>query len=430
MDKLDIKKKLLMALTIFSMFFGAGNLIFPPFLALESGGNFLDALIGFFITAIGFPVLGLLAVGHSSGLRGLGDKVHPSFGFIFSLVLYLSIGPLLAIPRTAGTSYEMVAVSFGIDSNIARVLYSVAFFTLSGIIALEPQKFTSRLGKVLCPILLVMITILFLGSLTLPCNGTLTTSENYLSSPFSSGMIDGYQTMDAIAAIVFGVIITINIKNLGISDQKTVLKEERIAGIMSIVPFLIVYSFLAVAGRRAAYISPYATNGAQLLSVLSGTLFGKIGSLLISLIFIVACFNTSTSLLSSVSEFFASSFPKVKRSIWIMIFAFSAMVFSNFGLNMILKISVPILNLLYPVTISLIILEIITYTRKRKIFFKTVAFVSLISSLLETISPSTMGMITYKGSAGFLWVQPTLLSAIVVLVITIIKERREEVRGE
>ena len=101
MNKLDIKKKLLMALTIFSMFFGAGNLIFPPFLALESGGNFLSALIGFFITAIGFPVLGLLAVGHSSGLRGLGDKVHPVFGFIFSLVLYLSIGPLLAIPRTA-----------------------------------------------------------------------------------------------------------------------------------------------------------------------------------------------------------------------------------------------------------------------------------------------------------------------------------------
>ena len=425
MNKLDIKKKLLMALTIFSMFFGAGNLIFPPFLALESGGNFLSALIGFFITAIGFPVLGLLAVGHSSGLRGLGDKVHPVFGFIFSLVLYLSIGPLLAIPRTAGTSYEMVAVSFGVNNIFVRILYSVVFFVLSGIIALEPQKFTSRLGKILCPILLVMITILFLGSLTLPSDGTLTTSEKYVLFPFSTGMIDGYQTMDAIAAIVFGVIITINIKNLGISDQKTILKEERIAGLLSIIPFLVVYSFLAVAGRKAAYISsPDATNGAQLLSVLSGTLFGKIGNVLISLIFIDACFNTSTSLLSSVSEFFASSFPKVKRSIWIMIFAFSAMVFSNFGLNMILKISVPILNLLYPVTISLIILEIIPYTRKRKIFFKTVAFFSLLSSLVETISPSTMGMITYKGSAGFLWVQPTLLSAIVVLVITIIKEKR------
>ena len=424
MNKLDIKKKLLMALTIFSMFFGAGNLIFPPFLALESGGNFLSALIGFFITAIGFPVLGLLAVGHSSGLRGLGDKVHPVFGFIFSLVLYLSIGPLLAIPRTAGTSYEMVAVSFGVNNIFVRILYSVVFFVLSGIIALEPQKFTSRLGKILCPILLVMITILFLGSLTLPSDGTLTTSEKYVLFPFSTGMIDGYQTMDAIAAIVFGVIITINIKNLGISDQNTILKEERIAGLLSIIPFLVVYSFLAVAGRKAAYISPDATNGAQLLSVLSGTLFGKIGNVLISLIFIVACFNTSTSLLSSVSEFFASSFPKVKRSIWIMIFAFSAMVFSNFGLNMILKISVPILNLLYPVTISLIILEIIPYTRKRKIFFKTVAFFSLLSSLVETISPSTMGMITYKGSAGFLWVQPTLLSALVVLVITIIKEKR------
>ena len=300
----------------------------------------------------------------------------------------------------------------------------MVFFVLSAIIALEPQKFTSRLGKILCPILLVMITILFLGSLTLPSNGTLTTSEKYILSPFSTGMIDGYQTMDAIAAIVFGVIITINIKNLGISDQKTILKEERIAGLLSIIPFLVVYSFLAVAGRKAAYISPDATNGAQLLSVLSGTLFGKIGNVLISLIFIVACFNTSTSLLSSVSEFFASSFPKVKRSIWIMIFAFSAMVFSNFGLDMILKISVPILNLLYPVTISLIILEIIPYTRNRKIFFKAVAFFSLLSSLVETISPSTMGMITYKGSAGFLWVQPTLLSAIVVLVITIIKEKR------
>lgn len=424
MKRLDWKKRVIMALTVFSMFFGAGNLIFPPYLAFESGSSFIPALLGFFITAIGFPVLGLLAVGYSSGLRELGNKVHPVFGFLFAFALYLSIGPLLAIPRTAGTSWEMVSSSFCLESPLLRVLYSIVFFSLSAFIAKEPQKFTTRLGKILCPVLLVMITLLFVGSFSIKDSGLISGSDKYSLSPFTTGMTDGYQTMDAIAAIVFGIVITINIKNLGVEDKKDILREEKYAGLLSIIPFVLIYSFLAYVGRKSAYINPGATNGAQLLSSISGRVYGKAGSILISLIFIVACFNTSTSLLSSVSEFFSSSFPRIKQSIWIVIFALSSMIFSNLGLDLILKISVPILNLLYPVTITLILLEIIPYTRNRRIFFTVSGIVSFVSSLLEMTMPETIHSILPFFPKDFLWAFITLISVIIVIFLSLYKEHK------
>lgn len=416
MKTLNWKKRAILALTVFSMFFGAGNLIFPPYLALESGSSFLPALIGFYITAIGFPILGLLAVGYSDGLEELGNKVHPIFGFIFAMALYLSIGPLLAIPRTAGTSYEMVASSFGIKGNVPRIIYSVLFFALSGFIASEPGKFTKRMGKFLCPILIVMITLLFIGSFTIPASGTIATREAYAASPFAKGMTDGYQTMDAIAAIVFGIVITINIRELGVEDRKDILREEKIAGLLSIVPFVVVYSFLAFAGRKAAYLNSDATNGAQMLSLLSGTVYGSLGRVLISAIFVVACFNTSTSLLSSVSEYFASAFPKVGQKKWIVVFSLASMIFSNLGLDLILKISIPILSLLYPVTITLIVLEIIPFTRKNSLYAKVAGPVSLLMSLLEVTLPKEILSSIPLGESGFLWVIPTLISVGVVFI--------------
>ena len=175
--KLTIRQKLLVAGTLFGMFFGAGNLIFPPFLGALAGDATLPAMSGFAVTAVLFPILGVAAVARSGGLTALGNRVHPAFAFLFTLLIYLSIGPCLAIPRTAGTSFEMaIAPLFagegalsgtimGFEAHaVAQAAYSVFFFLLAFTIALNPEKLTQRLGKILSPTLLTLIAVLFIAA--------------------------------------------------------------------------------------------------------------------------------------------------------------------------------------------------------------------------------------------------------------------------
>ena len=177
MKSFTLKERCLIGLTLFSMFFGAGNLIFPPFLGALAGDATLPAMSGFAVTAVLFPILGVAAVARSGGLTALGNRVHPAFAFLFTLLIYLSIGPCLAIPRTAGTSFEMaIAPLFagegalsgtimGFEAHaVAQAAYSVFFFLLAFTIALNPEKLTQRLGKILSPTLLTLIAVLFIAA--------------------------------------------------------------------------------------------------------------------------------------------------------------------------------------------------------------------------------------------------------------------------
>ena len=164
MNQLTKKNTILVGLTLFSMFFGAGNLIFPPFLGNQAGVNVWIAMAGFAVTAIGFPIFGVAAVAKSGGLDVLARRVHPVFASIFTLLIYVSIGPGLAIPRTASTSFEMAVLPFiptGIDAGKVQLIYSAAFFFVAFLIALKPEKLTECLGKFLTPCLLALIFIVF-----------------------------------------------------------------------------------------------------------------------------------------------------------------------------------------------------------------------------------------------------------------------------
>ncbi len=200
MKKLTIRNRVLVGLTLFSMFFGAGNLIFPPFLGAMAGQNTWTAMAGFALTAVGFPILGVAAVAGSGGLTALGSRVHPRFAFVFTLLIYLSIGPCLAIPRTASTSFEMAVKPFVEAGTGAQLLYSAVFFAIAFLVALRPDRLTQRLGKVLTPCLLVLIVILFLGCLIHPAGAYGIPRGQYAAGPFSKGFLEGYLTMDTIAA--------------------------------------------------------------------------------------------------------------------------------------------------------------------------------------------------------------------------------------
>ncbi|MEG2455914.1 MAG: branched-chain amino acid transport system II carrier protein, partial [Oscillospiraceae bacterium] len=203
MKELKGKNLLLIGFTLFSMFFGAGNLIFPPFLGAQAGTSVWIAMAGFAVTAIGFPVLGVIAIARSGGIRTLANRVGPRFSAVFTMLIYLSIGPCLAIPRTASTSFSMAVPPFvGADAPIAlfQLLYSVVFFAIALLVALRPEKLTDRLGKILCPCLLILIIVVFVGCIVTPMSGYAPVSGPYVANPAVQGFLDGYLTMDTIAA--------------------------------------------------------------------------------------------------------------------------------------------------------------------------------------------------------------------------------------
>ena len=354
------KNLILVGFTLFSMFFGAGNLIFPPGIAAQAGTATWLAVIGLAVSAVGLPVLGVVAVARSGGMDTLGSRVHPLFSRAFTIAAYLAIGPCLAIPRTATTSFEMAVPPFvGADAPIPmfRLIYSLVFFAAALVIALRPEKLTDRLGKILCPILVALIIITFVGCLANPLEGYGPASGNYVTHPVIQGFVEGYQTMDTIAALAFGIIIAVNIRARGVEEESAVVRGTVRSGIIAGVMLLIIYCMLAHIGALSAGAVPNPTDGAQALTNVVGLLFGPLGNVLLAGIFIIACFNVCVGLISSCGEYFYSICPKLSYKGWAVLFAVVSMVISNAGLAQIISVSAPVLGILYPMAIVLIALS-------------------------------------------------------------------------
>lgn len=359
MRQLNGKNLLFVGFTLFSMFFGAGNLIFPPFLGAQAGTSAWAAMGGFALSAIGFPILGVIAVARSGGLSTLAGRVHPVFAAVFTMLIYLSIGPCLAIPRTASTSFEMAVTPFfhGGSTGFPQFLYSLVFFAIALCLALKPEKLTDRLGKVLCPCLILLILTVFLGCIIHPVGSYGPVSGVYVSHPAIHGFLDGYQTMDTIAALNFGIVIAMNVRARGVTDERAVVRGTIRAGWLAGAVLLAVYAMLAHIGALSGGAFPGAANGADTLTRLVSSLFGRWGSVILAAIFVIACLNTCVGLISCCSEYFHELFPRFSYKVWAVFFAFTSMVISNAGLNQILKISIPVLNALYPAAIVLILLS-------------------------------------------------------------------------
>ena len=399
-----LKERVQLSFTVFAMFFGAGNLIFPAFLSYQAGSNLVAAFAGFAMTAIGCPVLSLLAISKAGSLEKLSERVNPIFSKIFTIAIYLAIGPCLAIPRTASTSYEMISIAFSLNAPILGILYSIVFFAAAGVVALHPEKLTKSLGRILAPILIILIIVLFIGTLGLEAVWD-SPQEVYQKHPFATGFREGYQTMDAIAGLVFGVIVAMNVKRL-IPDEKEGKKETLLASIGGGFLLLIIYLILAGIGTKGVFFTTSPETGADILSGAATFISPNYGKYLIAIIFVLACFNTSVGLLSSCGEYFTKLFPKLSRGKWIAIFAIVSAVIANAGLGMIIKLSSPVLELIYPTAITLIILAFIPAAGKA--CYVLSASVSIISSLL-----TMLGLPLPFASAGFGWVLPTIAAAII-----------------
>lgn len=428
MKELRGRDLLWVGFTLFSMFFGAGNLIFPPFLGAQAGTLTWLAMPGFALSAIGLPVLGVVAVAKSGGLQALGARVHPYFAAVFTLLIYLSIGPCLAIPRTASTSFEMAVTPFTQTGSTLRLAYSVLFFAVAAALALRPEKLTDRLGKVLCPALITLIVILFVGCIAHPvASGYGTVADTYRSLPTVRGFLDGYQTMDAIAALNFGAIIALNVRARGITDDRAVVRGTIHAGFIAGAIFLIIYSMLAHIGALSGAAFPGGETGADTLTRLVAALFGRYGNVLLAAIFVIACLNTCIGLLSCCSDYFHNLVPRVSYRMWVVFFAAISVVIANLGLAAILKVTLPVLNAIYPPAIMLIVLALggkALYAR-RAVYPLTIGCTSVVS-VVSALAGAGLSIPFLANafariplaSLGLGWVIPALCGLVIGMIVS------------
>ncbi|EAZ86364.1 branched-chain amino acid transport system II carrier protein [Lysinibacillus fusiformis] len=347
---------------LFGLYFGAGNLIFPIQLGQLAGTHFWLGLIGFLVTAIGLPFLGILAIGlsGSNGLRDLASRVHPVFGIVFSLALYLTIGPFFAIPRTATVPFVVGFEPYIQAQHVTLLLavFSFIFFAIVFYFSLNPAKIMDYIGKYLTPAFLIVLFILIITSIVKPMGDFQQPMGDYIDAAFMTGFKEGYNTMDALASLAFGIVVINAIKSAGISDRKEIAKATWTSGIFAMALMMLIYGLITYMG--ASSISAVGTfdNGGLIFASVADHYFGSFGAILLAVIIVLACLKTSIGLITSCSEFFHEVFPKISYKWFVFLLCVVSFIIANFGLNNIIQFAIPVLMFLYPLAIVLILLAL------------------------------------------------------------------------
>ncbi|WP_024615700.1 branched-chain amino acid transport system II carrier protein [Clostridium sp. Ade.TY] len=434
MKNLSKKDLVLVSLMLFSLFFGAGNLIFPPFLGQSAGVDTWITMIGFLVTSVGFPILGVVAVAKSSGLYNLASRVSPLFATVFTILIYLSIGPGLGIPRAGSLPFEMAVRPYlpegFVSHGLALFIYTFIFFSVAYWLCLTPSKLVDRMGKVLTPTLLILIFSIFVASIFKPLGAYGEVTGEYIKSPLVSGFLEGYMTMDTIAALNFGIVIYLVIKQKGIKEEKAIVRNSVKAGIFAGGLLILIYSMLAHLGAASGGRFGATENGAQTLSNIMLYLFGDMGAVLLAVIFTLACLTTCVGLITSCSQYFVTLNSKVTYKTWVRVLALSSMILANMGLTKILSISVPVLDAIYPVAIVLILLAMFDkFLKGNRLIYSVTVFITAFVSIIYSLSNTKLNILFLQNMVKWLplyaeglgWVFPALFGAFLGVVLTLVK---------
>lgn len=390
--KKDLTRKEIIevASMLFGLFFGAGNLIFPIYMGQMSGYNVFFAIIGFLITGVGLPLLGVTALGKSksTGLYDLTSKIGKPYAMFFTCLLYLTIGPFFAIPRCATTSFTIgIEQALNVNNeNLYLLIFTLIFFIITLYFSLRPGKILTWIGKILNPCFLFFLSILLIVALFNPSVsiGNVSPTGNYLNNSFFTGFLEGYNTMDVLASLAFGIIIVEVIQELGIKDSDDIARNTIKSGIFSSILMAIVYILVTIVGVQSRGLFEVSENGGVALALISKHYLGNVGLYIMAITITIACLKTAIGLITSCAKTFSELFPKsFSYKTWTIIFVLVSFIFSNLGLNTIIEYSVPVLMFLYPLAIVLILLSI--FFKDRLIYQVTIGF-TLIGAFYDLLA--------------------------------------------
>ncbi|MFD2129962.1 branched-chain amino acid transport system II carrier protein [Pseudogracilibacillus auburnensis] len=433
-------------LMLLSMFLGAGNIIFAPKLGQLAGSSTWVAMTGFLITGVGLVLLAIISLAIAGGkVELLAGLVSKRFSIIYSVLLFLTLGPIYVVPRTTSVVYEVsiapLLSGMNVNSGLILFVFSAIFIVLTVWLSMNPGKFVDRLGKIITPIFGVLLVILIGKSFLTPMGVIQAPQVPYLEGVFLQGFVQGYYTMDVLAAFVFGGIFIKAIADKGITEKKDVSATFVKAGIITIIGLAIIQLSMAWIGATSVQAIGMGENGGEILAQSARYLFGNIGLLMIATVVFLTGITTNIACLSSVAEYFERVFPKFTYKQWIYILAFGSLVITNFGLAKILELASPILLLLYPISIALIVLS---FTHKwfrgyRPVYAGTiigVGFVAILDAVKEAgiavdFINQTFAFIPLFGN-GAGWIITGLIGAIGGVIYSKIKvapERSLPVKG-
>lgn len=427
-----MKKKdtVFVGLMLFSMFFGAGNLIFPPFLGMGSGTSFWPAITGFIVTAVGLPLLVITAIARvKDGVNTLGNRVHPWFGTIFTIVVYLSIGPFFGIPRNANVAFEMGFKPFLGNVSMSEpwllLGFTAVFFLIVYLVSLNPSKVVDYMGRMITPALLLSIVVLCVTGFLKLDQPLKAPSENYQTASLFKGFIDGYSTMDALAALAFGIVILTTIQQKGVNDRKLLTAYTIKAGLVAGAALALVYIGIGFIGARMASYGTF-DNGTALLSSASTILLGTAGKVLLGVIFTLACFTTCVGLTIACGQYFSKIAPKISYRLVVTVVTIASFLIANLGLNQIIFVSIPFLVMAYPLTIVLVTLAFLHrfFGGAQKVYAGAMLLTGVVSlfdglkmfGLKWGFIESVMGNLPFS-SVGLGWVVPAVVGGVVGLVL-------------
>lgn len=407
--KISFSAHVMIGVMLFALFFGAGNLIFPAELGQQAGTNLWLATAGFLITGVGLPFLGILAIGYSGSdnLQHLASRIHPVYAVIFTSLLYLTIGPFFAAPRTGAVAFDIAITPFIGESNIqiASIIFTFVFFAITLWLSLNPTKVVDRVGKILSPAIIILLVVLLLVVIFKPISAIQEPTTSYLSNSFFTGFTEGYNTMDALASLVFGIIVINVIRGMGVTSRKGILKATAKTGGVAVFFLAIIYSGIAYLGATSTGKFGVLETGGQVLSETASHYFGTFGHILLGIVITLACLTTAIGLMIACGEYFHTIIPKVSYKQFVTLFTTFCFVVANFGLSNIITYSVPLLMFIYPLAIVLILLAFTSsFFNHAKLVYVSATIVTFMISLIDGLKALAKSLEV----ENFSWVQPII----------------------
>ncbi|MBV1843483.1 MULTISPECIES: branched-chain amino acid transport system II carrier protein [Photobacterium] len=407
----------------FAFFLGAGNIIFPPQAGLAAGENLLPAMFGFLSTAVGLPLVGIIAVAIAGGgWKGLTRDLPPQVATLMAVLIFIIIGPAFAAPRTGLVAYEMAVKPFIPEAGqVSLTLFSILFFAVAMFFAWSRGKLIDTIGKFLTPALFAVLAVLAVAVFLFPQGEIQAAQGEYANMAFTKGFLEGYNTMDTFAALMFGMLIVDVIRSKGITDEKTTCTYLVYAGLIAAAGLAFVYVSLFYLGATSSAVAAGADNGGTILASYVQALFGPVGQLILSAIVLLACLTTAIGLISACSDYF-SSLTKLSYEKWVVLLGVVCAVIANVGLSQLISLSIPVLFALYPVAVALVALTFVRrWLPNPRLAYRVVLAVSLLFSLIDAgkfigMDLSALNILPLF-DYGMAWVLPTALALVVTRFI-------------
>ncbi|MBI0110939.1 branched-chain amino acid transport system II carrier protein [Lactobacillus sp. W8093] len=440
------KQYLVVASLLFGLFFGAGNLIFPIHLGQMAGANWLVATLGFLVTAVLLPLLSVLAISvtHAKGVYDIGLPLGSTFALVFMILIHLTIGPLFGTPRTASISFK-VGIEPMLPQSMAQIgllIFSTIFFVCAFVVAYEESNILTSIGKVLNPLFLLLLFIVFLMGFFSPMGRASAQKVTlaYQQAPFFNGFLQGYNTMDALAGLAFGVTVVTAVRQMGKTTAKSNAKVTAKAGILATLTIGVIYVALIWLGATTLQHYRIAADGGTTFNQIVTYYLGNVGHALLASLITVTCLTTAVGLIAAFAQDFHRSFPKVSYHTWLFLMTLASFLTANFGLDTIIAWSTPMLMFLYPFAMVLILLSITAnlFNKDRVVYFWTVlftlvpAFLDMIAAFPPVVSQSSWAL-ALKGvqmkylpfaAIGMDWIIPALLGLVIGLACHYVVTRK------